>query len=173
MFALNEAPNTVLSAISSHTAKRKCTTFLSVLCCLPTLGVSACGLWCIGEPKCCFPENITLPTEAGLTVLIEALNKIRYIASGKDSDNFDEKTRIAWQVKTTIAVLEQVMLANHIQGGYKEVIEASLNNIRIKASDEDEFNKIISSGPDSSKATSVTTPTAPDADFSASYHSLA
>jgi hypothetical protein len=171
MFTLNEAPDTALDAISSHTTKRDCTTLFSVLCCLPTLGVSACGFWCsTAESKCCFPESITLPSKIGLTALKEALNRIKHISFDKDSD---DKTRIAWQVKTTIEVLEQVILDDHIQGGYKEVLEEALDNIRIKASLEDAFTHIISSVPVTSITTSLLTPTAPNSESSVCYQSVA
>jgi hypothetical protein len=167
MFEVNEAPNLVLSDISSHTTKRNCSTFLSVLCCLPTLGTSACGCWCY-DPKCMFPETITLPTKAGLTALTDALNRVRYISSGKEEAKVDKRELITWQVKTTVDILDQSIKANHIQGDYKEVIEGSLRKIRIKAEQEEKFDKILSSKP----TAPLITPTAPDAEPSSSYTKL-
>jgi len=118
MFRLNQAPNSILSAMNVHEVKRGCGSFWSIACCVPT-----CGFTVIGDNTqetgnwlgCCYPTKVNLESDVTLKVLREKLNQLRI--SKIDLENkvdFDENKLIEWQVKETLLIVKKALNDNII-----------------------------------------------------------
>lgn len=124
-FKLNEAPNRALSKISSEKASRGCGLLWSIVCCLPTLGLSACRDpedWSANGKdysQCCYPTPVSLESNAGVQSLIKTLNSLKEEAE----EQKNEPDYIRWQVEQTINVLKDALDANVIQKSYRTAIQ--------------------------------------------------
>ena len=126
---LNEAPKSVLTALSLHALKHGCCTMSAILCYLPTLSTSATGS-CQSESPCfadtgsgCCYMGCLSPTEEGrLTGLKEGLEHL-ILAGNLRVKNGENQTAVALdQTTSTINLIGSIA----IQGSYG----AMLTNIK-------------------------------------------
>ena len=120
---LNEAPNSVLTALSLHALKRGCCTMSAILCYLPTFSSSASSCHettCFADTGsgCCYMGCLS-PTEEGrLTGLKEGLENI-ILAGNLRVKNGENATAVALdQTTSTIRLIENIA----IKGSYGAVL---------------------------------------------------
>jgi hypothetical protein len=146
MFKLNEAPNMVLSAISSEKNSRGCGMFWSILCCLPTFGgsIGCCDDGKNLDYKGCFPQAVSDQSDVTLDVLIDKLNLLR---ASKESisknSSLDERKVIEWQVKETMRLLNTAITQNIIQGSFRTALINIQTRITTKATTEETYGNVL------------------------------
>lgn len=140
MFRVNEAPNTVLKFVNQNQNARDQGYFWSVLCCLPTCGMTI-G-WHDSEHDlpwqgCCYPAPVPLESDISYDDLVAAINKIRII--GQDLTAYQTKSAkvqqemVAWQAQETMRLVNQAIQDGVIAGSYLEALRNAYLELSKKA----------------------------------------
>jgi hypothetical protein len=157
MFRINDAPNEVLAAVSADKVSRGCGIFWSIAMCIPTFGTTIgccsgnqCGACCDKKANwtaCCYPNEVSLESDAALNAFLDALQKIKADKGMKiqisENLTFSTHNYIEWQVKQTLNILEKALKDNKIQGSYKTALERANTTLRTRASQAEEFGVVI------------------------------
>lgn len=149
-FQLNEAPNLALRHLNQHWHERNCCQCWSILCCLPTLGISL-G-WCDNPNEdreydgCGHPRDLTAQEKASLQALQDSLKSLLIKKSKVPKESKDElKNAIKDQVSNTIHILEAAVNQNNLKHGYLLAVQISLNLIKTRFDSEILFMNSIKS----------------------------
>ncbi len=144
-FEVNEAPDMILKAIHSARVRRGCGTFWSIVCCIPTFGMStnccgSCNKDCC-EPACCYPGELDEQTIGSLRTLEEILLRDIRIDDikqyRKDNPNSTVEATVESQVIETMRLVKDKLEKEFTTpSDYKNAIQIALRRIEIRARSE-------------------------------------
>ena len=149
-FKLNEAPESVLSALDEHAFKRGCCTVTAILCCLPTLGFSTGGECGDGNDGCCNSHGsgccymgcLDESQEGSLTGLKDGLERIIKAANRRVKEGEDSATVSLEQVQQTINLLKRIT----ISGSYQKLLNNMVRQLNNRVDIYTETTRLLGDG---------------------------